>query len=235
MAVLVDPALALTIRREESLASIIRREIERMIEEGELNAGDWVNEAMLASRLSVSRGPVREACRGLEQNGLLQVVVNRGVFVRKIEPKDAAELYDLRAALFALAGRTLAPKVTKPQLTVLRNLVDAMDRLVDAMDRGSSAEGVVGKYYPLNLEYHRRLCEFAGNARLLATYLSLVRELHLFRRRALEPPGRMAESNEEHRRIFDAIAAHDAEEASRLMEAHVLNSKQSSGTIHGVD
>jgi DNA-binding GntR family transcriptional regulator len=219
----VDPALALAIRREESLTSIIRREIERMIDERELNPGDWINEAMLASRLKVSRGPVREACRGLEQNGLLQVVVNRGVFVRKIELKDAAELYDLRAALFALAGRMLASKVTRTQVAVLR-------KLVDAMDRAASDEGDLDKYYPLNLQFHRKLCEFAGNARLLATYLSLVRELHLFRRRALEPAGRMADSNGEHRRILDAIAAHDAEGASRLMEAHVLASKGRSET-----
>jgi DNA-binding GntR family transcriptional regulator len=215
----VDPALALIIRREVSLTSIIRKEIERMIEEGVLNPGDWINEAMLASRLSVSRGPVREACRGLEQSGLLQVIVNRGVFVRKIETEDAAELYDLRAALFALAGRTLAPKVTKTQVALLRNLVNAMDR-------AASGEGDLAKYYPLNLEYHRKLFEFAGNARLLATYQSFVRELHLFRRRALEPTGRMAGSNSEHRGILDAIAAHDAEAASRLMEAHVLDAKQ---------
>jgi DNA-binding GntR family transcriptional regulator len=219
MITIVDPALALTIRREVSLVSIIRREIERMIEEGELNPGDWVNEATLASRLSVSRGPVREACRGLEQSGLLRFIVNRGMFVRKIELKEAAELYDLRAALFALAGRTLAPKVTNAQIEVLRDLVDTMDH-------ASAGTGDLAKYYPLNLEYHRTLFEFAGNARLLAVYQSFVQELDLFRRRALVPAGRMADSNREHRRILEAIAARDAEAASRLMEAHVLDAKQ---------
>jgi DNA-binding GntR family transcriptional regulator len=215
----VDPALALTIRREVSLVSIIRREIERMIEEGELNPGDWVNEAMLASRLSVSRGPVREACRGLEQSGLLHFIVNRGMFVRKIELREAAELYDLRAALFALAGRTLAPKVTDAQIEVLGDLVDAMDQ-------ASAGTGALAKYYPLSLEFHRTLFEFAGNARLLAVYQSFVQELELFRRRALVPAGRMADSNREHRRILEAIAARDAEAASRLMEAHALDAKQ---------
>src|ERR1700761_3235398 len=84
------------LRRSRSLSYIKRREIERMIEAGELKPGDWVNEAMLASHLSVSRGPVREACRGLEESGLLEVIVNRGVFVRKISEKEAGELYDLR-------------------------------------------------------------------------------------------------------------------------------------------
>ena len=117
----VDPALALTIRREESLTSIIRREIERMIDERELNPGDWVNEAMLASRLKVSRGPVREACRGLEQNGLLQVVVNRGVFVRKIELKDAAELMISAQRSSHSPGECSRPRLRGPRLRFCAN------------------------------------------------------------------------------------------------------------------
>jgi DNA-binding GntR family transcriptional regulator len=99
----------LRLYKETSLTAIIRDEVTRMIEAGELLPGAWVNEADLAQRFGVSRGPVREACRGLEQIGLLRFVVNRGAFVREIDPKEAAELYDLRSALFALAGKLVAP------------------------------------------------------------------------------------------------------------------------------
>jgi DNA-binding GntR family transcriptional regulator len=215
----VGPALELSLHRKFSLTAIIRKEIERMIEAGELNPGDWVNEAMLASRLSVSRGPVREACRGLEQSGLLQVIVNRGVFVRKVENQEAAELYDLRAALFGLAGKTLAPTITEAQLTTLRGILNAMDR-------AAAGKGDLSKYYPLNLEFHRKLLEFAGNSRLLAAYQSFIQELHLFRRSGLVSAGRMAESNREHRAIVEALAKRDPRAASRLMEAHVLDAKR---------
>ena len=94
------PAENLRLYKETSLTSIVRDEIGRMIETGEMLPGAWVNEAELAQKFGVSRGPVREACRGLEQIGLLRFVVNRGAFVRQIDAKEAAELYELRSALF---------------------------------------------------------------------------------------------------------------------------------------
>ena len=110
--------------------------------------------------------------RGLEQSGLVEVVVNRGVFVRQVELKEVVEIYEVRSALFGRAGRLLAPKVTAEQLGVLNELVDRMDEAVAADD--------LNTYYPINLEFHRRLLEFAGNRRILSMYQSLIRELHLF-------------------------------------------------------
>ena len=123
------PTTAETLRiyKETSLTGIVRDEITRLIEAGELLPGAWVNEAELAQRFGVSRGPVREACRGLEQIGLLRFVVNRGAFVRQIELKEAAELYDLRSALFALAGRLLAPIIDAKGLARLEDLLAQME------------------------------------------------------------------------------------------------------------
>src|SRR5262245_17604287 len=194
-----DPALAFKIRRTESLATLVRKELERMIVSGELKGGDRLNEIALAERLGVSRGPIREACRGLEQSGLCEVVVNRGTFVRQVSLDQALEIYDVRCALFGLAGRLLAEKITPAQLKRLTALLDAMDDAADNIDA----------YYPLNVEFHATLVEFCGNASLLATYRNLAKELHLFRRRGLVPEGSMRVSNREHREIVKAIAARD--------------------------
>ncbi len=123
----LDAGAALHIRRTESLTSLVRRELERMIESGELRAGDRLNENMLAAKLGVSRGPIREACRGLEQGGLVEVIVNKGVFVRRLSDREAAELYDIRAALMRLAGVTLAPIIGDEQLADLNSLIEQMD------------------------------------------------------------------------------------------------------------
>ncbi len=210
-------AESLRMYKETSLTGIVRDEVTRMIETGELLPGSWVNEAELAQRFGVSRGPVREACRGLEQVGLLRFVVNRGAFVRQIDIKEAAELYDLRSALFALAGRLLAPIIDSKGLARLEDLISQME--------AAAAEGELEAYYPLNLQFHRALLELSGNARLLSAYQNCVRELHLFRRSALVSKERMKSSNLEHKAIFKALKNHDAEKAFRLMQDHVLNAK----------
>jgi len=204
-------------QRQHSLAAQVRREIERMIESGELVAGGWINEALIASQLNVSRGTVREGCRSLQESGLVHVIVNRGAFVREIDAKEAAELYDLRAALFGLVGRTLARVATKAQVTTLTKMVAKMDKL--------AAAGDVEAYYRENQLFHDSLLTFTGNARLTEQYHAYARELQLFLRKALMKPGRLVESNEEHRQIVQVIASKDAVAAAAFMEQVVLKVK----------
>jgi DNA-binding GntR family transcriptional regulator len=213
----VAPEVALRIRRTQSLTSLVRQELDRMIEHGELKSGDRLNEIALANRLGVSRGPIREAFRGLEQSGLVDVIVNRGVFVRQVELKEVVEIYEVRSALFGRAGRLLAAKIAPEQVEILTALVERMAEAVAADD--------LNTYYPINLEFHRRLLEFAGNRRILSLYQSLIRELHLFRRKALVAPGSLEASNAEHRAIVKALAAGDIAESERLMSQHVMGSR----------
>jgi DNA-binding GntR family transcriptional regulator len=172
---------------------------------------------MLAVKLGVSRGPIREACRGLEQSGLVEVIVNKGVFVRRLSGREAAELYDIRAALMRLAGATLAPIVEDWQIGELNALIEQMEEAANRSD--------LNAFYPLNLQFHHKITEYGGNERLLALAASIQREAHLFRRQTLDMPGRMAASNEEHRRIVAALKARDPVAAGAEMEAHVLKSK----------
>ena len=213
----IDPESALRIRRTESLTSIIRRELERMIARGELKAGERLNENALAAKLGVSRGPIREACRGLEQSGLVDVVVNRGVFIREVSSRQAAELYELRAVLYGLAGRLLAPIVTEAQIRTLSGHLDQMDAAIAADD--------LNAFYPGNLRFHETIVEFCANGRLADECAAIHREMHLFRRRALDMPGRMSISNAEHRSIVSRLAAHDVDGAAAELEAHVLTSR----------
>jgi DNA-binding GntR family transcriptional regulator len=213
----LGPGVALQIRKTESLTSLVRRELERMIEVGDLKAGDRLNENGLALKLGVSRGPVREACRGLEQSGLVDVIVNRGVFVREISNREAWELYDIRANLYGLAGRLLAGQAEASQIATLRRMIEEMEHAAENEE--------LNVFYPLNLRFHEAIVRFSGNARLLAMCSSVHREMHLFRRRTLDMPGRMKVSNAEHRRILHAIESGDAEAAVREMEHHVLDSR----------
>src|SRR6202022_4465731 len=105
-------------RRAETLSSLVAEE--RMIIRGELQAGDRINESAMAEMLSISRGPIREACRSLEKSNLVRVVMNRGVFVREMSVAQAAEIYDVRAHLFGLAGRLAAKSIRLGEIADLR-------------------------------------------------------------------------------------------------------------------
>jgi phosphonate utilization transcriptional regulator len=209
---------AIGLLRSESLSRLVAREVERMILAGELSPGERLNEGALAQRLQVSRGPVREALRGLERTGLVTSIVNRGVFVRKVSLTEALEAYEVRSALLSMVGRKLARDVNTTLLDDLEALWRDMSKAVEADD--------LATYYPLNVAFHHALVEGAANRRLLSIYESLVKELHLFRRRSLVEQGRMRESNAEHRAILDAIRAGDCNLAATLLECHVAHGRE---------
>ncbi len=210
------PTIALL--QSSSLTSVVQQELERRIVQGELAPGDKLNEAALAQSLGVSRGPVREAFRGLEEAGLVRQEKNRGVFVRHIALDEALEIFDLRAMMDEAVGRQLASHITPEQLRQVRARVETMERAVKAGD--------ADHYHLLNLEFHDTLVAFAGNRKLTALYRRVINELSLFRRINLADSKQLPQSASEHRAIVKAIAAGDAQAAGQAMRQHVLDSKQ---------
>ena len=200
-----------------SLTNLVQVEIERLILDGELQSGAKLTESILAERLGVSRGPVREAFRMLEESGLVRTIKNRGVFVRDVPLQEALEIFEVRAVMDLYVGRKLAQSITGAQVKELRQLVDAMDQAV----KGNSAPD----YHRFNLKFHDRLLELADNAKLTATYRKLVNELSLFRRQNLTPES-MAVFTREHKQIVKAIAAGDPQAAGQAMFQHVMNSRE---------
>jgi DNA-binding GntR family transcriptional regulator len=186
--VLNSPSATIALLQSSSLTTLVQQGIERSILSGEYAPGSKLVEATLAEKMGVSRGPVREAFRMLEEAGLVRNEKNRGVFVRDIPIDEAVEIFDLRAAMDELVGR--------------RN------------------------YHLLNLKFHDRLVEMAGNRKLTAIYRKLIKELALFRRLNLADGWLMPISAGEHRQIVKTIASGDAEAAGRAMFDHVMESKE---------
>ena len=209
---------AIELLQSHSLTTLVQRELERRILAGELEPGDKLTEEDIAGALNVSRGPVREAFRALEQAGLVRTEKNRGVFVRQVSVSDADEIYEVRAGLDELIGRLLATRIQPGQLTELRELLKKMQKAARAKS--------VDDYYPLNVQFHDRLAEFTGNRTLVAHYRRLVNELHLYRRETL---ARGADSfpisTREHSEIVDALARRDADRAGKLMYEHAMESR----------
>src|SRR3954471_1278823 len=183
MAAATVPHPTITLLQTSSLTSVVQGELERMILSGELAPGAKLTEMTLAARLGVSRGPLREAFRMLEEAGLVRTAKNRGVFVRDIPIDEAVEIFDLRAAMDELVGRRLAESITPAGLREVRAMVEAMEQAVRARN--------ADKYHLLNLQFHDRLVELAGNNKLTAIYRKLIKELSLFRRMNLGDGGLM--------------------------------------------
>ena len=208
---------ALALRKSDTLASLIMRKLEARILKGEIKAGERLNEVTLAAEFGVSRGPIREAARLLERNNLVEVVVNRGSFVRRIDEEQLLELYDLRGALTWLACGEAAANRDPDSVAKLQTLTGEMERAAEAENAAD--------YYELNLEFHETLMTMASNERLAIAYDALVKEAHLFRQQSLTQRTEMDASNAEHRAIVTAIEAGDVDRARAAGFDHVMHGK----------
>lgn len=196
---------------------LVQEEVERLIMTGALAVGSRINEGELAVQLSTSRGPVREALRFLEEAGLVRTEKNRGVFVREIEFDEADEIYELREALEELIGRRVTRTISPDGIERLRAMLAPMKSAAQARN--------LEQYALLNLQFHEMLLEASDSQKLIETYKRLIKQLSLFRMRALDRGGGLRVSVNEHREIVDAISSGDAERAGRVMREHVAASR----------
>jgi DNA-binding GntR family transcriptional regulator len=207
-----------------SLAERARAELERLILSGELSAGTRLNEVALAARLGLSRGPLREALRGLERDGLVAAgPAGQGMTVRRLEADELAELYDMRAVLQGFILARLAQRAAAGTLGA--GVIGALRAQVAEMQVDAEA-GEAASYYAHNLAFHETLSREAGHRRAAAMYESLLKESHLTRRQVLSLRENMRESNAEHAAMLDAVAAQDPARARALGEAHVAGGKR---------
>ena len=211
------PPSTIALLQSNSLTMAVQQEVERAILAGEYAPGDKLNEATLALKLGVSRGPVREAFRMLDEAGLVRTEKNRGVFVRDIPLDEAIEIFELRATMEELVGRRLASTMSAAQQQEIESVVHAMEDAVKTADSHT--------YHLLNLQFHDRLVEMAGNRKLASIYRKLVKEISLFRRLNLAGHNVLPVSAHAHWEILEAIKSGNPDTAGRVLFDHAMNSK----------
>ncbi|UCM88177.1 GntR family transcriptional regulator [Streptomyces marincola] len=192
----------------------VREELRSRINEGVIKPGERIYEHLVASELGVSRNPVREAIRMLESEGLVVVEPRRGVLVRRFDPRDVEDLFDVREAMEVLAARLAARRRGAEDLDRLRQLTEA-GRL--ALVRGDLAE--VDR---TNSDFHEDLIRIADNRRLHDVWMPLQGQLHWLFRQNSEPERVW----HEHRDILDAVQDGDDELAAALALRHVRSARR---------
>jgi DNA-binding GntR family transcriptional regulator len=202
--------------RTTSLSKLVRDDLLGLILRGELPAGARINEPDVATRLGVSRVPVREALRELESSGLVVARKHAGVFVREPDADEIRGLYDLRSLLDGYAGRC----ATRLPLPARMALADTLFASIERMQDAASAHDVT-RYYAENLRFHWLMVEAADNLPVADTYRGVVQKLHLSRLKNLSQDMGMQASITEHRDIAQALRNGDTARCESLLAAHV--------------
>jgi DNA-binding GntR family transcriptional regulator len=212
------------IQQPQTLTETVISVIRDALHSGALKPGDPINEAELARELGISRAPVREATRILEQQGLLQIVPRRGVCVTDLSVEDLKEVYTLRAVLEGLAVRLAVENGAYDQATLaeLQGLVDQMRAGVDPPESLDSDE-----------RFHELVCAKSNHKLLLGVLSNLrlkIRQSHMSTRFVAENIRQLADR---HQAVVDAIALGDPDAAEKTVKEHVTRAAEL--RVHSLD
>jgi DNA-binding GntR family transcriptional regulator len=176
-----------------------------------LRPGERLIERELTENLGVSRATVREVIRQLAAEGLVTVVPQRGAEVTSLSASDAADIYEMRASLEALAVRRFVQRADDDRVRALRAAVDEI----------AAASGDAQVQLEAKDRFYEVLLEGSASGPLQQTLAGLQARVRLLRATSLSRPGRPAQAAQELRAVVDAVEARDAERAAEACVHHV--------------
>jgi DNA-binding GntR family transcriptional regulator len=199
---------------QHTLFSHVYDALRRAIVTGVLQPGQRVNEAQVAREMRISRAPVREAIRLLEQAGLLVSVPRRGTVVVTLSAEDVEEVYTLRADLETRAIRRATSRLSEADLADLERLLRVM--------RAASVAGDLPALLDADIAFHRKIVTAAGWPQLLRVWESLQpRTLTLYTIKTLVKWSAQMHA-ERHQPVLDALSARDVDAAAAAIRQHIL-------------
>ena len=205
-----------------TLADIASHRLAQSIVTGELAQGQKLNEAELAERFGMGRGPLREALRHLEGMRLVKRIPNAGARVVVLDRKTLSDLYAVREALEGMACRIAATQMTEDEIEQLRKLLDHHE--VQIKKQG-------GKVYAQSegdLDFHFQIVRGSRNQMLMDMLGSEQYQLlRMCRYRTSRNAQRTGPALQQHRQIVEALAQRDGELAELLMRRHIRGAWQS--------
>ena len=199
-----------------SLADAVFDKIEKDILTGVYKKGDVLTELELSNALSVSRTPIREAIRRLEQDNLIKES-GKGHIVLGVSEQDIIDIYDIRLKIEGYAAFLCAQKITKEKLEEMREVVDLLEFYTQ--------KNVTDKIKGADSAFHELIYENSGSEIYNCILSSLHKKIQKIRSVSVSDPIRADKAVVEHRAIFDAIEKGDGEMAEKLMIEHINNAK----------
>jgi DNA-binding GntR family transcriptional regulator len=174
-----------------------------------------LDERRMSEQLGISRTPIREALARLEQEGLVEIVPRRGVFIRRKSLEEVLEMIVAWAALEAMAARLAAERVSDKDVAGLKKLAGSFG--------SEEAAAHLDEYSDANIRFHQRILELSGCGLLKELADGLFLHMRAIRSRAMAEGDRVRRSVADHQHIIAAIEARDPDLAGRLVREHTMN------------
>jgi DNA-binding GntR family transcriptional regulator len=207
-------------RRDGDSVDVVHEKIRRLILSGELRAGESFSVVRLAEQCGVSRTPLREAVRMLQGEGLLTGEPNRRFVVAPLSLDDLEQIYGMRVVLEAAAIRASVPRMTPEDIADLQGHLARMEHFAD--------RGDYDRWEVPHQAFHTALIAHAGQ-RFRATLSELLDHGARYRQYySVSQPALGVQAAQEHRAVFNAVAARDAAASARSLVVHL------SRTAYGV-
>ena len=203
--------------KSTSLADQVFDKLENDIIQGVYARGELLTELKLVEQLGVSRTPIREALRRLEQERLIEDT-GKGSRVLGITEEDLQDIMNIRERIEGLVAYYAAKNITPDGIKELKHLTDLQDFYFSKQDTEHLRQ--------VDDEFHDAICRLSGRTVISDTLTPLHRKTRRYRRIAMEDKARTTRSTQEHYAIYEAIAAGNAELAQELMTTHIIHAKQ---------
>ena len=179
---------------------------------GSMLDGERLKEVEISGQFGVSRTPVRDVFRLLEQDGLVKILPAQGAVVVQLTPDDIEDIYDIRMMLELLAIDLAGASLRLQKLSELRDLISADQQEIQ-------------RQVELDTELHQSLIDATGRRYLAAMYERTHRLMQRIRSLSFREPKVLARATQEHMDLIDALLVRDTDAAKTVIRRHIQNSK----------
>ena len=200
-----------------SLADQVFEKLENDIIQGVYPKGEILTELKLVDQMGVSRTPIREALRRLEQERLI-ADTGKGSVVLGITEDDLMDIMNIRQRIEGLAAYYATVNMTDEGRKELAHIVDLQDFYFDKHDADHLRK--------VDDQFHDAICYLGKRTVITDTLVPLHRKTRRFRRQSMEDRERTSKTMKEHREIYEAIISGQAELAMELTNKHIENAKK---------
>lgn len=191
----------------------------------DLHPGDKLSDLKLSAELGVSRTPVREALHRLLQDGVIRARPNYGFFVTSFDASDIDEIFEVRAALEALALRSVVRRFPDEDYAWALEQLDDVHRMIETASDESEIIAANERFLAMDQGFHRFLLDNSGNQRLVAIVNGLWAQISVFQKAGTYVPGYIDVALRQHRAIIRLLRDRRHDEAIAALEHHIRDMK----------